>query len=146
MLPYALLVLALALMLAYTFALTRSTLMLGRRISETNSTRGLQDAVTPPWSTNLALVIYLAVLVALAVGFWRFGWIAAVLAAVTTWVVAGISTGILLRIGRVHFERIIITSMTRRYADFRKSNDVVRAEAMAELLDRVGIPVEDLNS
>ena len=45
-----------SLLLGYSLALTEATLAIGRSISDTDNPTGFQDEITPPWSTNLALV------------------------------------------------------------------------------------------
>jgi hypothetical protein len=49
----------LAALTRYCLALSQACLLVGRAISDTNSSTGLQAAVTPPWATNAALIVWL---------------------------------------------------------------------------------------
>lgn len=59
---------------AYTMQFTASTRELGVELSDSDSGTGFQDAVTPPWQTNLAMVTYIGSFALIAVMWWRFGW------------------------------------------------------------------------
>ena len=58
---------------AYELRFTEATLHFGRSISKIQEGRGFQDAVTPPYSTNLAIVTYVAVALVLGFGFYLYG-------------------------------------------------------------------------
>jgi hypothetical protein len=58
---------------AYELRFTEATLHFGRSISKIQEGRGFQDAVTPPFSTNLAIVTYISVALALGFGFYLYG-------------------------------------------------------------------------
>lgn len=51
---------ALAVAFAYTTRFSGATLSLGRELSATESARGVQDAITPPWQTKMTLAVYSA--------------------------------------------------------------------------------------
>jgi hypothetical protein len=55
--------------LSYVTQFAGATLSMGRALSETDSGRGFQDAITPPWQTNFALAVHVLVLAILAVVF-----------------------------------------------------------------------------
>src|SRR4030095_8668320 len=57
---------------AYELRFTETTLHFGRSISKVQEGRGFQDAVTPPYSTNLAIVAYVAVVLVLGFGFYLY--------------------------------------------------------------------------
>lgn len=58
-----LLVVVLAVGLAYTLQFSSATLAFGRELSGSTTTTGFQDAITPPWQTNLALTVYIGIAV-----------------------------------------------------------------------------------
>lgn len=43
-----------------------------------------------------------------------------------------------------HFRRLIIQSMIRRYTDYVKSNDELRVSAIKMILEKLDIPVSEL--
>jgi hypothetical protein len=112
---------------------------MGRALSGIGSKTGYQDAITPPWQTNLALAAYLGVPGIIAVAWWFVGLVTAFFVFLVL-AVATIAIGFFLpKPGSEHYQRLILRSMSRRYADFVKSGDVVRAEAMKMLLKKAGI-------
>lgn len=130
----------LALALAYELKFTQATLYFGRLWSESPDGTGVQDAITPPTSSKMALGLYGAIIVMVVLGFVLFGffWGGAHVAGFVVLVV------LLLRffpIPTSHFYRIITASMIRRCADYVRDRDQIRAEVMAELLERAGVPV-----
>ena len=46
----------------------------GKALSNTDSKTGLQDAVTPPWDTAVAMAIYAGIVVAVPLTWWLSGW------------------------------------------------------------------------
>ena len=59
--------------LAYTITFTAATLSFGRELSTTDSPRGYQVAVTPPWQTNLGIFTYSAFVLVIATSWYAFG-------------------------------------------------------------------------
>ena len=133
------LVLVLSLGLAYAIVFSEVTLALGQTLSDNGAGRGYQDAVTPPWQARLGLLIYVLTLVVVAFSGWEFG------------IGRGIGTVVVLFVGSMlwrrvlpkghsrHYLKLIVISMAQRYADWVRSGDAVRAEAMAELLAKMGL-------
>jgi hypothetical protein len=117
---------------------------MGRALSDAGTKTGFQDAITPPWQSNLALTAYLSVPTLLGVAWWLDGFVTAFLVLIT---IAGatIAWGFLLpRPGTEHYQRMILGSMSRRYANFVKAGDTVRADAMKMLLRRAGIDPDSM--
>jgi len=131
--------LPLSLGLGYSFYFTAATLALGRELTDRAVGRGCQDAVTPPWEANLALVVYSLNLASVAVAWYDFG----AGRAAGTIVALGVCTllwgSVLPKSNSAHYRKMIIASMSRRCARWQKANDDIRAEAMAELLRKMGI-------
>jgi hypothetical protein len=44
--------------LSYVTQFSGATLFMGKALSDGDTGRGFQDAITPPWQTNLALLVY----------------------------------------------------------------------------------------
>lgn len=133
---------AVAFALAYELRFSEATLRMGRLLAGADDGRGYQDAVTPPNSTTVGLGIYGAVIAAVVAGYVLFGvWIGLGSLAVI-FLMSGVAKAFLPAPDSEHFERRILGSMSRRYADFVKSGDIARAHAMGELLRRAGVPTE----
>ena len=133
-----------SLLLGYELAFTGATLAIGRSIGDTDGSTGFQDAITPPWSTNFAIVSYVAAIGAVGYGWYQYGWLTGIGIVVGFFFLVVINKVVLLpKSESDHFKRLILRSMINRYADFKKSGDDVRAAAMATLLDKLGTPVPE---
>lgn len=134
-----------ALAFAYELRFTEATLHMGRTLSGTVSGAGLQDAITPPASSYIAFGVYGVTLLFIIVGFVLYGFLWGIAAFVGFYVLVGLSR-ILLLPGpeSPHFRRIVTASMIRRHADYLRDGDQLRASAMADLLRRAGIPIDEL--
>jgi hypothetical protein len=134
-----------SLLLGYELAFVKATLTIGRSISDTDSPRGFQDAITPPWSTKLGIITYVVALGGVGYGFYKYGWLAGIRITVGILFVVSLNKVILLpKSDSEHFRRLIIQSMISRYADYVKSNDKLRASAIKTLLEKMDIPVSEL--
>ena len=133
---------AIAFVLAYTLQLSAAALAVGRALSESDSTTGLQDAVTPPWQASVALATYLAVLAVIAFAWWWEGWATALGVLGTVLVGTALFKRFSPQPASEHYRAAILRSMSRRYADFVRNGDTVRAEGMKMLLRRAGIDPE----
>lgn len=134
---YAVVVL-LGFLFRYNLRLTEATRTIGTAISETDSKTGFQDAITPPDSKWTIVGTWLAIVVVFAFTVYEFGWGVAGIALAVFVVVAVIAGAAFVpKPESAHFVRRIYQSMANRYADFQKSGDTVRAEAMKELIDKV---------
>ena len=125
--------------LAYTLQFTSATLSFGRELSETDSATGFQDAITPPWQTNLALFVYVAAVAIVIAMWWQAGWLSALGAAVGILVGSSLVKLVLPKPSDPHYKKLIVQSMCSRYADYMRDGDVMRAEAMEHLLVKAGI-------
>jgi hypothetical protein len=138
-------VIILAPAVAYTTQLSSATLSFGRALSETGSGTGYQDAITPPWSANFGIVVYGLALAMLALSWYEFGIGRAVLSLVAVFLLTLLSRRFLPREDSLHFKKLIVQSMSRRYANFVRDGDRIRAAAMKELLEKAGVPSEVLS-
>jgi hypothetical protein len=132
--------------LAYELRFTEATLHLGRSISDHPEGTGFQDAITPPASSNIAYIIYALTLGALIYSFFRFGFLWGIGLLLAFFVLLRIWVAVLPPPTSPHFFRLITGSMARRYADYVRNGDQVRAATMADLLIRAGIQVPNLPS
>jgi hypothetical protein len=122
----------------YQLGLANACKVIGVRISSETTKTGYQDAVTPPSSTNLTMLVWVSIVALFLYVIFGFGWS-------EFWIVAG--TFILASIvagasfvpkpDSAHYVRRIYRSMANRYADYVKAGDTVRADVMKELIDRV---------
>ena len=134
-----LLVAVLAVALAYTTQFITATLTMGRELAGSTTKRGFQDAITPPWQTNLALVVYVGIPIVALVMWWRIGWPSALAGMVAIFVGSLVAGFIVPQASGGHYQRLILQSMIARYANYLRDGDVLRAEAMKQLLTRAGI-------
>lgn len=142
---YALGFCVVALAFAYELRFTEATLHMGRALSGTVSGTGFQNAITPPASSYIAFGVYGVTLLFIAVGFFRYGFLLGLVAFVGFMVLVGLSRILLLpRPESTHFRGIVTASMIRRHADYLRDGDQLRAGAMADLLRRAGIPIDEL--
>ncbi len=131
-----------AIVLRYELNFTETTRLLGSSISNGGST-GLQDAITPPWSTWVELTIYIFSIVINVLGFYLFGWKWGIGLAFLFLIFLTIAKFIVPKSESDHFNNMIFKSMINRYANYVKDNDSIRANAMKELLERMGLEVPD---
>ena len=134
-----------SLALGYVLAFTGATLSIGRSLSDAGTPTGYQDAITPPRFSTFAIAVYIICAGGLIYGFWRFGWLA--------WIGTTIAFVFMVPLNKViilpksegeHFRKIIIHSMINRHANYLKAGDTVRTSAMSMLLEKLGMPVNDL--
>lgn len=136
-----------SLALSYELRSTHAALLLAEEIwGNREGAKEIQNAITPPAAANIGLLIYFGCLVLVAFGWYRFGWIVGLLTIPALLIGSGINSLLLPRSNSEHYRRITIRSMMRRYADYRKTGDHVRAEAMADLLLDAGYPLPEFVS
>lgn len=145
MAAYIIVLCVVAVAFGYQLRFAEATLHMGRALSGASSGTGLQDAITPPVSSYLAFGVYGVTLLVLAFAFYQYGILWGLGAAIAFYVLVAISRVLLLpRPDSGHFHAIVTGSMIRRHADYVRAGDKLRAAAMADLLHRAGIPVDDL--
>jgi len=131
-----------SLALAYIFEFTGATLAIGRSLSDTGIPRGYQDAITPPRFSSLALLVYATSLVGVGYGFWEFGGLNGLGIAVGFLVSTSVNKALLVpKSDSQHFRNLIVHSMMNRHADYLRAGDSLRSSVMAELLEKLGVPV-----
>lgn len=124
---------------AYTMQFTAATLALGRELSETDSRTGFQNAITPPWQTNLAMIIYIGSIIVIGLVWFQLGWLSALGALALIFVGSLLAKIVLPKTTGDHYKNLILQSMCSRYADFVRDGDALRADAMKQLLIKAGI-------
>lgn len=145
MLAYIIMLWFVSLLFSYSIMFNRATLDIGKSISDTDSSTGYQDAITPPWSTKLMLVSFVVSIGTVISGWYQYGWLIGIAITISYLVLVQINIAVLLPKRRSnHFRHLIIRSMMIRYADFVKTGDIMRASAMAALLEKLDVPVPDL--
>ena len=134
-------VVILSLGVAYAITFGEVTRALGSSLSDEPAGRGYQDAVTPPWQTWFSLLAYVLALVVIALSWREFGFGRAVNTVTVFFAATLVWRRVLPEGHSTHYLKLILTSMTRRYANWVRSGDRVRAPTMAELLHRMGLDV-----
>ena len=121
---------------------TSYTKRLGLELSDTKEGTGFQNAITPPKFSWFATPIYI-----LSAAFIFYSFADNSLSTALKYL--GTYLGSLIVFGAVFFMpnkksifddwffKIIFSSMSNRYADFKKNNDTERAKAMKFLLDKI---------
>jgi len=133
-----------SLLLGYSLKFNEATLRIGRLISDTGSSTGFQDAITPPWTTKLAIISYLAAIGTMGYGWYQYGWLSGIGIIVAFFVLVVLNQILLLpKSESSHFKQLILRSMFNRYADFKKTGDSVRAAAIAALLEKLNAPIPE---
>jgi len=139
-------VLAVVMAFAFAYALlfTASTHAIGVELSDTDSGTGFQDAITPPWQSNLAIITYVGCLVVVAIMWWQFGWKSGIGSLAVIFFGSMLAKRLLPKPGSNHYRYLIMHSMSNRYADYVRNGDVTRAEAMKYLLVKYGINPDEM--
>jgi len=104
--------------IGYILAFTEATLRIGKSLSDVDTPRGYQDAITPPQLPLFGFGFNIIFICGLIYGFWIFGWLAALGAIVASIFVGGLSKAIILpKSESEHFHKLIIHSLLNRYAN-----------------------------
>lgn len=125
--------------LAYVLLFTESTLILGIALSDTKVGSGFQDVITPPSRANFHLAAYFGPFAIATFVGWRSGTLSGLGILVAMFLAVTIAKRLLRQAGRHHFTTQIVQSMGRRYAEYVKNGDPVRAQMMGELLQKMGV-------
>jgi hypothetical protein len=133
-----------SLMFEYEIRFTEATVIFGRSLSPPEFLKmtptGFQDAITPPYSTKLAIAMYIFVVLIFGYGFYENGFLIGLISAVVFFVFVLVNRLFLIpKPDGEHFRKIILRSMINRHADYLKIGDNVRAGVMAEFLETAGI-------
>jgi hypothetical protein len=131
-----------SLALAYELRFTEATRHIGRALSGSGSRTGFQDAITPPASSYVAFAVYGLSVAVIAFGFVRYGFLKGFATCLAFFVLVSLNRVLLLpKPDSQHFRNIVLRSMIRRHANYVRDGDQLRAAAMADLLERAGMPV-----
>jgi hypothetical protein len=116
---------------------TQACLFIGRAISDFDSKKGLQDAVTPPSWANMGLVLYALIIGGVVFIFWVSGIIHGFVI-IGILIIASILTSKLLPNPEAGiWIRLVYSSLVNRVADYAKKNDQMRSNAAQDLVSRI---------
>lgn len=134
-----------SLALGYELRFTEATRYIGRELSGSGSRTGFQDAITPPASSYVAFGVFGLSVAVVILGFYRYGFLKGLAGCFAFLVLVSLNRLLLLpKPESPHFRKIVLGSMIRRHANYLRDGDQLRAAAMADLLQRAGIPVDEL--
>lgn len=143
MIIYIIVGLIVSAILAYQLRFTESTKYNGVRIAKDDSNTGLQNAITPPMSSNLGLLVYALTICFLGYCFYSLGWKYGIAFLFGLFVCTALVGVFLPKPESNHFYNIIIRSLMNRYANYKKTGDSVRASAIKDILNRFDIEVPE---
>ena len=119
------------------------TKVVGLELSDTKIGTGYQDAISPPKLTWVAFGIYILLAIPLINAFFgESGSIVQGLIAIGVIFGTTIVTGVIIHppskepVFEKFYLKILYNSMTNRYADYKKNNDNVRADAINILVKK----------
>lgn len=126
---------ALGILFRYNLGLTQSCKVVGKSISDDDTTTGFQDAITPPESTTIALVTWAAIVVALGYTIFQFGWWAGGVAFAVFLVVSALAgVTCIPKPESSHYLGRIYRAIVDRYTDFQENGDTMHAAGMKLLI------------
>ncbi len=137
-------VLALSAGLAYSLVFSEVTLALGHALSEAGPESGYQAALTPPWQARLSLLIYALTISVTVMSGYEFGIGRGLLTVLAFFGGSALWRRVLPKGHSRHYLKLIVVSMARRYADWVRCGDAVRAAAMAALIGKMGLDLPGL--
>ena len=117
------------------------TKSLGLELSNEKDGTGFQNAITPPWFSTLALIIYGLSIFFIVSGFHKYSITTGFLYLGVYFITLVIVGAILFRPNTLSplakpFYHIVLNSIVNRHANYIKKNDKIRADAMKIVLDR----------
>jgi hypothetical protein len=129
--------LAVSLIYAYFGRFSEAALFYGKKISDTGSETGYQDAITPPWTVGLNIVSMFLPNIMLLYIWYSYDWIAGVMAIVFFMFSVSMIRIFLPKKDGEYFKGLILKSLNTRYDKFLSSNDDSRAFASKLLIDKL---------
>jgi len=129
--------LTISLIYTYFSRFSEATLFYGKKISDTDSKTGYQDAITPPWTVGLTIVSMLLLIIMLLYIWYSYDWIAGVMTIVFFMFSVSMIRILLPKKDSEHFKGLILKSLNARYDKFTSSNDDSRAFASKALIDKL---------
>ena len=115
---------------------SQACLQIGKALSDVESGRGFQDAISIPASTKITLLIWFLIGVTLFLMVYYYDWTTFGLGLLILFISSLIFGIFLPKTDSTHFKKKILVSLVRRYADYEKENDKVRADAISMLIER----------
>ena len=120
---------------AYYGALADACLKIGTGLDGmSKGTTGFQDAITPPESVNARLINWVVTIIIMFVS-WKFLGVAGLSCFIVIRLLTSVLGGSVMKSTppKKHYCRRIYRSVARREADFVKSSDQLRADAMRDI-------------
>ncbi|MDA1216185.1 MAG: hypothetical protein O2812_04865 [Chloroflexi bacterium] len=141
----------LSVLLAFTLAFSSATLLAGKALvlpSDLDSEEsaegvnqlmhtGFQDAITPPWSTSLALIVYISIIASEVFAWLVLGWRMGLLSIGILIVSSVILKRLFDKVAQGFFFSSMFKSMVGRSERWVLAGHQTRADAMNNLLDRI---------
>jgi peptidoglycan hydrolase-like protein with peptidoglycan-binding domain len=127
----------LALLSSYYLNEIQACKIIGVAISTSGSETGFQNAISIPSSAKINLAIWALILGVLGYLVYEFGLAALGIGVLVCLGVGIFTSAIIPKPKSDHFLKRIYASMARRHADYEKTNDTLRANAMSDLLRKV---------
>jgi len=136
---YWIFVILAALVIGYTMAFQRATLLWGKLLAPCNLLlpRGMQDAITPQIQTLRNILMPVLLLVALVTGVILLPWYIGVLGMLATFVLGGISRNFFPEPDSKFFHSRFLRSLEHRKHQFQLRGDSARLEAIGSLIERL---------
>jgi len=132
-------VLVLSAGLAYSIIFSEVARALDRTLSDSGIGDGYQAALLPPWQVRFSLLVYALALAVTVLSWYRFGSVRGLATVVGLFGCSLAWRAVLPKGHSRHYLKLIVISMGRRYADWVRSGDSVRAAAMASLIGKMGL-------
>lgn len=121
----------------YNAGLVEACRVAGVSISDFDSGTGYQDAITPPSSSNISLITGFSAALLIGFAFYQYGWPTGLISVVVFFIASLIAGATMIPDPEsAHYLRRIYHSLINRYADFVKSGDSVRANAIKVLIGK----------
>jgi hypothetical protein len=128
----------LAFWIRYNMQMSQACLYVGREISDTGSKTGFQDAITPPESTKITILVWVLTLIDVVCGFVLKGVITGVALVAELFVLSTITGLVILPKPQSDFWiKRIYASLAKRTADYARDNDMMRSNATRMLAARI---------
>jgi hypothetical protein len=125
----------LAVAVRYMLAQSQACLIIGRSLSGTDTSTGLQDAITPPEAANRTLILWALTVAAFVAAFWVFGLDVGVTTVVVFFIALFVAGAVFVpKPQSAHWVGVVQRSLADRAAAYRKGGDLARATAVEDLL------------
>lgn len=126
-----------AIIFRFGLGFTQGCLYIGKTISDTDSKTGFQDAVTPPFLSNMMIMMYILIVAFVVFAFWGFGIRAGIVVIFEFVGITLITAAVTPKPNSGYWVKQVHRSLLRRVADYAKANDHMRSQAAQVLAERI---------